>query len=41
MQNAFFFSTESSKLKNIEKQIAIDLSIINFIILYMETISHA
>lgn len=26
MQNVFFYSTESSKLKNIEKQIAVDLS---------------
>lgn len=40
MQDAFFYSTKSSKLKNREKQIAIDLSQINFIMLYTENISH-
>lgn len=40
MQDAFFYSTKSSKLKNIEKQISIDLSQINFIMLYIENISH-
>lgn len=40
MQDAFFYSTKSSKLKNIEKQMAIDLSQINFIMLYIENIPH-